>query len=557
MDIKQVLQSKKSTVIKISLGIILVILAVMFAVSHIVGENVEAFVQTELVKYVEKRVDGRVVLNNVELTLTGSVAVNGLEIYDKNEKPLLKSSFVKISYKWFDFGSSQYNMTRIEKILIQDCEVFIREKENKELNIEAILKTDKESDATKTDLWNGHIELENCKISLETSSPIKKVEEIKAKFDFKDKIIDIALAGKVEGIAINTKGVFDKDSNTLSIEIKDNIKIEENNVNNLGLNSESFKLQQLVVDKIVVSLNKGSEDKYNIKSNGSFLSLNTSGDIEIKDGRGDFVYNDDVLELSNLTFNISNQSASGGGKVFLPKDQEKDVKVDFDISLPQIEPSSLVKNLQTQGLLAVIVKISGSMEQLQINGNFNLPEINFEGFVINNLSGIFGVDTNNKKVNLQQVRGNNGAGMIYAAGDIFIDNEVYELDISGEGLDPASIVDPKIKLKGSLGFNGHMSSRADGAIIKGNFAVYNGSIYDISFQSLSGFFVKQGGKTSFSDLVIKTKFGVIYPEELAADKLNLASLKGDNSGLNKLNPDNVKEDVKQQVKDKIISGIKR
>ncbi|MDL2281044.1 hypothetical protein LJC10_04220, partial [Selenomonadales bacterium OttesenSCG-928-I06] len=145
MNTKQVMQNKKRTIIKVSLAIFAVLLVVIFAVSHIVGEKVEAYVKTELVKYVEERVEGRVVLNNVELTLTGYVAANGLEIYDGNDNPMLKSSAVRVYYKWLDIFGSEAGMATIEEVLIKDCEVFITEKENKELNIDVLLKEDKDS----------------------------------------------------------------------------------------------------------------------------------------------------------------------------------------------------------------------------------------------------------------------------------------------------------------------------------------------------------------------------------------------------------------------------
>ena len=529
MNIRQFLQNKKSNIIKFTLLGAVSILLIMFEITHVVGGKVEAFIKDGLIKYVENRVEGKVVLSDMELTLTGSIAVNGLEIYDKDERLLLKSSAVKVSYKWFDFSSGQYNMNKIKKISIKDCEIFVREKDGN-FNIETIFKDDEKSiqEEEKKIFWDGEVILDNCKVNLESSVPIKVIEEINAKIDFEDKTIDIDFSGKVEGVSLKTKGVFDKETDVLKVETKENIIIEEASLNKLNINYDSLKVHKLVLEKVAFLLKKNSEGEYLVDANGKFFDLYASGDVEIKNGKGAFVYSNNILEFSNLNFNVLDQGASGSGKVFLPKKEKEDVRIDFDISLPQANPNSLVKNIQIKGFLTVVTKIEGSIKNLQANGSFTLPEINVDGFLINNLSGNFSFDVKNKKVVLKQVNGNNGSGAIYAAGDIFIASEVYELDISGAGLDPTAIVDSKIKLKGNLNFNGHMSSRAGSSIIKGTFIVHNGSIYDSSFQSLSGSFVRQGGKTSFSNLVIKTKLGVLYPESLAADKLKLGAVGSSN-----------------------------
>jgi hypothetical protein len=266
-----------------------------------------------------------------------------------------------------------------------------------------------------------------------------------------------------------------------------------------------------------------------------------NGKMDVQEGQGTFTSDETMLTFQDLQLLIAGQPAQGQGNVSWNAGQGI---LDFSLALPDADPAAFMSGLTAVRPLALQVKINGPVSQPNIGGSFSLPQITFTDMTVANVVGNFHYLGN--KVLLQQVQGTAYQGNLAANGSVVTDDQSYELDVSGQGLNSSRLTDKDVQ--GPLAFNGHVSGKGETAVTKGNFTIYDGKTYGIAFQKMTGLFVKSGSTNDISGLAIQTNYGTIYPEQLSQEAME--RLKEENVPV-------TKGELKQVVTNKLLEKILR
>ena len=245
---------------------------------------------------------------------------------------------------------------------------------------------------------------------------------------------------------------------------------------------------------------------------GEFSGVNVDGKVSIREGQGRFSADEAGLQLKELSLLVADQRAEGQGNIFW---QEGQGTLDVALKLPDVDAAAFVAGLAVERPVSLQVKIAGPLSGPDISGNFNVKSAAFSGMTVNAITGKLRYAGN--QLLLEQVNGSAHSGTLSLGGEVLLDSGRYELDVAGNGMESSRLTDKDVQ--GPLDFTGHVSGQGEEAVTRGNFTIYNGKTYGISFQTLDGLFVKRGGVTETSDIAVHTSLGTFYPEQLSQEAL--------------------------------------
>ena len=278
------------------------------------------------------------------------------------------------------------------------------------------------------------------------------------------------------------------------------------------------------------------------QTEGEFSGLKITGKRNITDGQGRFSGNQDGIKLEKMSFTISDQRASGEGTLTWPKGV---VSIDAVLSVPDLDPGAFMSGLAVQRPITCQVKVAGPLAEPDISGSFNVPQATFSSMPIDMIIGNF--QYTGTHMRLKDVYGSVYQGNVAAEGEVQTNDESYELDASGQGLDSSRLTDKDVQ--GPLSFSGHVSGKGEAAVTQGTFLIRDGKAYGIPFITMTGHFVRRGAVTEISNIAMETIGGTIYPEQLSKEVLER---------LNPLERATLnEEDIKNEAEKRIEESIKR
>ena len=263
--------------------------------------------------------------------------------------------------------------------------------------------------------------------------------------------------------------------------------------------------------------------------------------MNIADGKGAFKADQSGIHFQDLNVLISGQQATGSGSVLLDAAAQT---LNFNLSLPDIDAAALFGGLAVAKPFAVSLTITGPVNHPVMTGNFSSPEIAAGGLAVGGVSGAMSYEAG--RLNLQQASGTAYQGQLTLAGVILTATESYELTASGSGMNSSALTDKDVQ--GPLDFTARVSGAGEAAVARGDFIIRNGKAYGISFQSLTGSFIKRGGATEIFDIAVNTPLGTLYPEQLSREALEK---------LSERNIPTSREEVKKAATDALIKRIFR
>jgi autotransporter translocation and assembly factor TamB len=174
-----------------------------------------------------------------------------------------------------------------------------------------------------------------------------------------------------------------------------------------------------------------------------------------------------------------------------------------------------MSGLKVQRPIACQLKVTGALTEPEISGSFSIPQATFSNMEVDGIVGNF--QYFDSRMLLKDVRGSVYQGKVGAEGSVRLNDESYELDASGVGLDSSRLTDKDVK--GPLDFSGHVSGKGETAVTRGTFSIRDGKAYGIPFLKMTGNFVRRGEVTELSNIAMETVGGTIYPEQLSKEVL--------------------------------------
>lgn len=483
----------------------IVLLIVMGFSWNIFAAKAERALQDNLMQKMNEQLNGRLQVEAIDLSLLGWVKFRGVSLFDEKGTLVAQSSNVSTRYQLSNLSDGKLDLSRIETVDIEGAEVWL-EDINGYSNWDGLLKDN--NDSIK---FRGKIQMIHGKVHYKTSLFSQVLEDVNGFFDFQaspNLVID--LKGKTNQALLTLKGNWEKDRPfTLAIGTDEYDLL---NFGNLVAPTSKLRLESGILKNLQIIGENDEQNKLHYQVKGEFQGLNLQGTIPIREGNGTFSGDQTGLEFQDLSLLIAGQQTQGHGKIFSGTGKET---VDFTLSVPNVDPAALSSAIVAQGPLALQVHINGPLAEPVVSGSFTLPQMTVSDMNVNTITGEFQHTTG--RLTLQQVQGSAHSGTLFIKGDLLTDEGSYELDVNGQGMDSSQLTDKDVH--GPLDFTGHVTGQGATAVTRGDFVIHGGKAYGLSFQTLTGQFVKRGVVTNVSGIAIYTSLGTFYPEKLTRDAL--------------------------------------
>lgn len=522
----------------------LLIFAVFFLAGTILfqlaaGRVRQAAEQMLLVR-ANEAINGQIVVGSIDLSILGYVDAKEVQVLDAGGNTLAKMNHVHISYNWNDLLKGQLGPQLVKGVTVEKPEFWVTYRQN-HLNWDGLLKVKTNEQAD----FSGLVKIQDGTLHLDTDFFNKTVDQLTGRLDFRQKDqIGLSATGKVDQAVLSMDGQWATPGGS---EIT--LSAKSMNLAKLGLTTETDPIQVTdgSLDELTIKIGKDdASDAVILKTlAGRFSGVNTCGALVLTQGSAQFEKQGDAIQFTNGQALYQGQNITATGQVLTAPSGEK--TLDFDIQLPAGDPAVLLSNLQAGGVLAAQGKVTGSVFSPVFYGNFTLGSLQFGNMIISDINGSFSYIQ--QKLKLMKARGATLGGSVVASGDIYPDTQQYTLSISGSGLNASQLTEKDIK--GPLSFAGTAAGSAATAMVQGNFTIYNGKAYGISFRTLTGNFIKRGSaEAEVNNLAITTDLGVFYPEQLnqsMVEKLHERNLPATHA--------EIKEKITEKVAEKMFGKL--
>jgi len=240
------------------------------------------------------------------------------------------------------------------------------------------------------------------------------------------------------------------------------------------------------------------------------LSLNNSGKSHIDLSTGKF----------------GGTMMGGGLSIFGDVDFKQPVPVaDLDVSLRDVDPSSLGFGMNVHDLMTVVTRIEGPVTGPRGRGSVKMEELHIPALRFTKVIG--DVYYSNSMFRFSDVHANVFGGTLIARGDYHLDSRKYHIYGNGKKLDSKlALRDGRLSCLVDLNINLECDGNPRNTLAYGDFISGKGHCSFIPFDSLQGRFTNRFKELSFYDAVIKAQYGIISTDafSIIRGKLHLGKI---------------------------------
>ena len=523
-----------------SLTVVLVFIVLIIFSWSLFAAKLGQALQDYLVKRYSQEVNGRIQVRTVDLSLYGGAQIKDVLLYSKQGDMLARIPLIKLQYSWSDLLKDNFGISHIETVTAERAEIWVQEEES-HWNWENFIKEDQ----SKENKFQGKMQIVSAKIYGKVLSMSKTLDEASGIIDFHAyPNLGISFKGKIGQGSLNIDGDWNNGQFALlTIKGKDlNLPEFRDAIQPIqGISLEGGK-----ANAITMRTERDPQGVVKWQTEGEFSGLKIAGKRNITDGQGQFSGNQDGIKLQKMSFKISEQQTSGQGTLTWPQGV---VSVDAALDVPDFDLSAFMSGLTVQRPIECQIRVVGPLSEPAISGTFSIPQATFSNMPIDRIVGKF--QYKGTHMLLKDVHGFVYQGTVGAEGDVEVNDESYELDASGQGLDSSRLTDKDVQ--GPLSFNGHVSGKGEAAVTEGTFLIRDGKAYGIPFLKMTGHFVRRGAVTEISNIAMETIGGTIYPEQLSKEVLERLN------PLEKptLNTDSIKNEAEKRLEESIKKEEKK
>jgi hypothetical protein len=515
--------------------IALIPLLILGGLWQVLSGKVAQALQGSLVAGVGQKLNGRVEVGSIDLSLLSWVRIRNVAVYDKQDNLVAKAPSIEIKYQWSNLTKGNLGMSSIEVVAIQGAEVWLKN-EKERWNWEGLVKDDK----SEID-FRGKVEMAEGTVHIGNAQITQIVEGVNGALDFSTYPagLGVDLKGRVSQAPVSITGNWGQ-SNPSELTLKtDGLDVAK--LSGLLPATQEIRLEKGILKNVKVVAKRDDKRKMHYQAEGEFATLTVTGKVDIRDGNGKFTADETGLQFRDLVLLVSGQRTEGKGSIQLQADKQS---LNLALTLPDVDPKAVYDGLAAVRPLSVAVNVTGPLTKPAFAGSFTVPQVTISDMTVSGITG--NMSYADGHLTLQQVHGAAYQGQLALAGEVLTVNKTYELDVSGSGMNSSALTDKDVS--GPLDFTGHVSGQGETAVTKGEFVIHNGKAYGVAFQTLTGDFVKRGGTTDISNIAIHTALGTFYPEQLSRDALER---------LSQHNIPTTKEEVKKTVTDALVKKLFR
>ncbi|SHJ31041.1 AsmA family protein [Propionispora hippei] len=487
----------------------LLVLALIFLTGtllfQLASEKIRQAVEQSLLAQANQSINGKITVGNISLSFLGYVEADDIEVLNAAGNPVAKINRVHIRYNLHDLLKGQLGPQLITGVTVEEPEIWLTYQQEHS-NWDNLLKPTSDDSAK----FSGKIKLKNGQLHLTTDLFEKTVNQLSGQFDFLSASqTSLTITGQLDQAALTAEGHWGTDA--LS-EIT--ITAKGLDLTKLGLVADDspIKITAGKLDEVTAKLGNGQPGGTVLLKTlaGHFSGVDTTGALALSQGSADFTKQEQSLLFTNGQALYKGQPITVNGQLITTSTAEQ--ALDFTIQMPAGDPTALLPNLQTGGNIAVQGKVTGSVLAPVLSGSFSLDRLQFGTMTVSGINGTFSYAQ--EQLKLLTATGATTGGTVSASGNIYPDSEQYSLNISGSGLDSSQLTTKDVH--GPLSLTGTATGNAAAALLQGSFTITSGKAYGVSFQTLTGNFVKQGSnEAEVSNLAMKTDFGTFYPEQIS------------------------------------------
>ena len=199
------------------------------------------------------------------------------------------------------------------------------------------------------------------------------------------------------------------------------IKIQgsvENPSVNLVASSKNIRAMDMITAQdleLTTALDGDLTKLEKINVNASAGKITASG-ITVSDLKADIHKNSDKINLTNFTAQSGKGILTGSGSASVSG--KENLNFNFDLNNLDLTPFAAASGIDLKGNLTGSLKISGTNSNPSINFNANVPTINAQGFLLNNL--IADISGNMNDIKLNKVRAEVEGTEVTATGNVQI-----------------------------------------------------------------------------------------------------------------------------------------
>ena len=486
-------------------------------------------------------VNGLVTVGEIDLSILGAVEVKQVKVFDASGKQLATSDRVLISYNWSDLLHGQLGPQLIKDVTIEKAELWVEYSPEK-LNWDNLFKPQ----AANAERFSGVVTFKDAQVHLQTPLFTKIISQLSGTIDLgQNDPWQLSADGKLDQAPISLSGQWGVQEASLVTLSGKNIDLVS-----LGLTEaeDPIQLTKGRLDEVTVQVAKSKAGVTTLKTLiGRFSGVDTSGAAVLTQGGAHFEKQGDTIQFIDGQALYKGQTVTADGQVMILPNGAK--TMNFAVKMPAGDPAAVLSGLAATGPLAVQGTLAGSVISPVLNGNFSLPSLQFGDMTVSDISGAFSYA--GQTMTLLSATGSMVGGSVSADGEIYPELGRFSLGISGSGLDSSRLT-PK-DVQGPMALSGTAVGDAAGAVAQGSFVIAGGKAYGISFQTLTGDFVKRGSaETEISNMAIRTEFGTFYPDKLSKDVME--QLQKRNFPATR---EAVEDEVKQQITNKLLKQIFR
>lgn len=199
--------------------------------------------------------------------------------------------------------------------------------------------------------------------------------------------------------------------------------------------------------------------------------------------------------------------------------------VDLDVSLRDVDPSSLGFGMNVHDMMTVVTRLEGPITGPTGRGSVKMKELHIPALHFTDLIG--DVNYSNSLFRFTDVRAKVYGGNLVARGDYNIDTRRYNIYGNGKALDSKNALrDLNFSCKVDLNINLSCDGNPRNLLAYGDFKSGKGHYSVISFDYLQGRFTNRFKELFIYDAIIATPFGTISTDafSIIKGKLHLGKI---------------------------------
>ena len=536
---KQPVKWTKKKIAAVALAAIVLLGASLFEVAAV---KVREAAGRVILTRANDAVNGSVAVDGIDLSILGAVEVKKVRVFDGKGQQLAAADRVLVSYRWSDLLHGQFGPQLITGVTVKKPELWVTYTPET-LNWDNLLKTQ----AADTERFRALVTVEEAQMHLQTPLFAKTISQLSGTVDCsQNDQMQFSASGKLDQAGVKISGLWGAQETSLVTLSAQNIDLVS-----LGLTEaeDPIQLTKGRLDELTLQIAKEKNGASVLKRlAGRFSDVDTTGAAVLTQGGARFEKQGDAISFMDGQALYKGQVVTAAGQVLMPPNGNK--TMDFAVNMPSGDPAAILSGLSATGPLTVQGSLTGSVLSPLLAGNFSFSGLQFGDMAVSGINGSFSYA--GQTLTLIAASGSMAGGFVSAGGEIYPDSGLFSLGISGNGLDSSQLT-PK-DVQGPMSLSGTaVGDAGGGAVAQGSFVIDGGKAYGISFQNLTGDFVKRGSaEAEISNMAIQTAFGTFYPDKLSKDVME--QLKEHNLPVTK---EALEEEVKQKVTSKLLQKIFR